>query len=42
MDEWKAWTLEHLTKAILFDKMLQNWGEELFVVLDEAQLSMVQ
>lgn len=36
MVEWKAWALEHLTKDILFDGMLQNQGEELFVVFNEA------
>jgi hypothetical protein len=42
MAEWKVLTLEHLIKFILCDGMLQNQGEELSMVLNETQLSMVQ
>jgi hypothetical protein len=42
MAKWKALALEHSIKAILYDGMLQNQGEDLSTVLNEAQLSMVQ
>jgi hypothetical protein len=41
MMKWKALVLGQLAKAILFDQLLKNQGEELFVVLTKAQLSMV-
>jgi hypothetical protein len=40
--KWKAFTLEQSAKVVLFDQLLENQGEELFVVLIETQLSMVQ
>ncbi len=38
----KALALKQSTKAIFFYQLLRNQGEELSVVLIEAQLSMVQ
>ncbi len=34
--------MENSAKTITYDQMFQNQGEELFVVLNETQLSMVQ
>jgi len=34
--------VEHLVKVVMYDRMFQNQGEELFVVLNEAQLLMVK
>jgi hypothetical protein len=34
--KWKELTLEQLTKALFFDQLLQNQGEELSTVLTEA------
>jgi hypothetical protein len=34
--------MENSAEAITYDQMLQNQGAELFVVLNEIQLSMVQ
>jgi hypothetical protein len=42
MAKWKALALERSIKTILCDGMFQNQGEELSMVLNEAQLSMVQ
>jgi hypothetical protein len=42
MAKGKALALEHSIKSILCDGILQNQGEELSMVLNEAQLSMVQ
>jgi len=33
--------MENLVEAITYGQMLQNRGEELFVLLNEIQLSMV-
>jgi len=35
-------TTQTNVKVVMYDQMFQNQGEELFVVLNEAQLSMVQ
>jgi galactose-1-phosphate uridylyltransferase len=40
--KWKVVVVENLTKVVMYDQMFQNQGEELFVVLNEAQLLMVQ
>jgi hypothetical protein len=40
--KWKLFVVEHLTKVVMYDQMFQNQGEELSVVLNEAQLLMVQ
>lgn len=40
--KWKALALEQLAKAILFNQLLENQGDELYVVLIEAWLLMVQ
>jgi len=33
---WKVLVVENLAKVVMYDQMLQNQGEELFVVLNEA------
>ncbi len=40
--KWKALALEQSTKAVVFNQLLENQGEEFFVLLTEARLSMVQ
>jgi hypothetical protein len=40
--KWEALAFKQLTKAILFDQLLENQGEKLSVILTKAQLSMVQ
>jgi hypothetical protein len=40
--KWKVLVVEHLAKVVMYDQMFQNQGEELSVVLNEAQLLMVQ
>jgi hypothetical protein len=39
--KWKALALEQLAKAVLIDQLLENQGEELFVILIEVWLPMV-
>jgi len=40
--KWEVIVVEHLAKVVLYDQMFQNQGEELSIVLNEAQLLMVQ
>jgi hypothetical protein len=40
--KWKVLVLENLAKVVMYDQRFQNQGEELFVMLNEAQLLMVQ
>jgi hypothetical protein len=35
---WKTLALEHLVKVVMYDQMVQNQGEALFVVLNKTQL----
>ncbi len=36
--KWKALPLEYSTKVVLFNQLLENQGEELYVILTEARL----
>ncbi len=40
--KWKVLLVENLAKVVMYDQMFQNQGEELFVVLNESQILMVQ
>jgi hypothetical protein len=40
--KWKVLLVENLIKVVMYDQMFQNQGEELFVVLNESQILMVQ
>jgi galactose-1-phosphate uridylyltransferase len=40
--KWKVLVVENLAKVVMYEQMLQNQGEELFVMLNEAHLLMVQ
>jgi hypothetical protein len=39
--KWKVLVVEHLVKVVMYDQMFQSQSEELFVVLNEAQLFIV-
>ncbi len=40
--KWKVLVVEILTKVVMYDQMFQNQGKELFVLLTETQILMVQ
>jgi hypothetical protein len=40
--KWKVPVLEHSTKGMFFDQLLENQGEELFVDLIKVRLLMIR